>query len=125
MKANQKIRQANLSKWIDLFREQSSSGLTIKDWCFQNNISQHAYYYWKRIAKESYVNSIIPEIVPVPAKAQVTPSTTVSTEHELYNLCDSSISDSISVSIGDIRIEIGSSASDELITRIIGAVRHA
>ena len=51
MKSNQKIHQANLSKWTALFQEQADSGLTIKEWCNQNSLSIRAFYYWKRIAK--------------------------------------------------------------------------
>ena len=37
MNVNQTMHQANLSKWTALFHEQRQSGLTIKDWCSQNN----------------------------------------------------------------------------------------
>lgn len=127
MNAKQKIHQTNLAKWSDLFRDQQTSGLTIKDWCAQNSISQHAYYYWKRIAKEAYVNSIIPDIVPLPAEQHSElPMVQPSAELNLYNSCKSSkTSDPVIISMGDIRIEIGASASDEMISGIIKAVRHA
>lgn len=132
MKSGQKIQQARLSKWAVLFQEQASSGLTIKDWCSQNDVSIHAFYYWKRIAKETYVNSLIPDIVPLPiANAPFLPDASPSApaEHELYNLRESCetptpVSDSVRVSVGDIHIEIGSNASDEMISRIIKAVRY-
>ena len=88
MKSGQKIQQARLSKWAVLFQEQASSGLTIKDWCIQNDVSIHAFYYWKRIAKETYVNSLIPDIVPLPmANAPFLPDASPSApaEHELQS----------------------------------------
>ena len=126
MKSNQKIHQANLSKWTALFQEQADSGLTIKEWCSQNSLSIHAFYYWKRIAKEAYVSSIMPEIVPLPIESlQLIPAS--DDEHELYKLRESSEekTNSVTISIGDIQIEIGSNASDEMISGIIKAVRHA
>ena len=58
MNVNQTMPQANLSKWTALLHEQRQSGLTIKDWCSQNNVSIYAFFYWKRIAKDAYVQSI-------------------------------------------------------------------
>ena len=132
MNVNQTLHQANLSKWSALINEQQSSGLNIKQWCLENNQSLYAFYYWKRILKEEYVKSIIPDIVPVTLD-------TISSEpdyglesRDLYNSCNQSSSESISiapktvsVSIGDIKIDIGDKASDELISRIIKAVRYA
>ena len=86
----------------------------------------HAFYYWKRIAKEAYVSSIMPEIVPLPIKS-LQPIPASDDEHELYKLRESSEkkTNSVTISIDDIHIEIGSNASDEMISGIIKAVRHA
>ncbi len=128
MKSNQKIHQANLTKWTSLFQEQADSGLTVKEWCSQNSLSIHAFYYWKRIAKEAYVSSIMPDIVPLPVdNLQTVMPDSSNDKHELYKLRESSEekTNSVTISIGDIHIEIGSNASDEMISGIIKAVRHA
>ncbi len=150
MKATQKIRQANLTKWAALFQEQAASGLRVKDWCAQNEVSINAFYYWKRIAKEAYVNSIIPDIVSLPSSdsQELSPSSHEQSSHDLYKLCDSTESfnpptshdlrnlrDSgkttstspspVSITVGDIHIEIDSAAPEDLILKIIKAVRYA
>ena len=132
MKAAQKIRQANITKWSTLFHDQAASGLTIKEWCSQNNASIHAYYCWKRIARESFVDSIIPEIVPVcadplpvPLPEHTAPALIPNNLSNLYDSPNSPYSDSVLISLGDIRIELGASVSDEMIASIIKAVRHA
>lgn len=129
MKINQKNHQANLSKWTSLFQEQADSGLTIKEWCNQNSISIHAFYYWKRIAKEAYVNSIMPEIVPLQVN-ELTPVRSDSYKETNLDSCklhksSPEKSTPVIISIGDIHIEIGAAASDEMISGIIKAVRHA
>ena len=125
MSTKQKIRKANLSKWAELIQDQQASGLTIKSWCDQNNVSFHAYNYWKHILKEEYVNSILPEIVPIP-KPDAIPVREDNTQLELRDSRDSyNTPQAITVSISDIRIEIGSTASDKMITSIIKAVRYA
>ena len=143
MNAKQKVHNANLNKWIAIFQKQASSGKTIREWCAENDISFHAYYYWKRIAKDAYLDSFAQEIVPLPVpvsdpnspqpNAQVpavsqnfSDSYNFNNSRNSHNLCDSYKStEVISVSIGDISISIGAEASDELITRMIGAIRHA
>jgi len=65
MTAKQKLHQTNLSLWMARSNDQASSGLTIREWCSQNDISVHAYNYWKHIAKETYIDSVLPSIVPV------------------------------------------------------------
>lgn len=52
MNATQTLHQATLAKWTAVFQEQKDSGLTIKEWCSQNNVSLHSFYYWKHIAKD-------------------------------------------------------------------------
>ena len=133
MNTDLKIRQAKLSRWAVLFQEQASSGLHVKTWCGQNGISIHAYYYWKRIVKETYVDSMLPDIVPLAVPDMPSaPSVPVKSEpssHELYKLHDlhesdpaqESTSDTVSVSIGDIRIVFGSNTPDDTILRLIKA----
>ena len=138
MNAKQKLHQAKLSQWAVRFKEQTDSGLTIKNWCEQNSISIHTYNYWKHALKEEYVDSFLPDIVPVtslvspmPASGDV-PNISGSITHstlpcsldsrESRNSCDTS---QIHVTIGDAKISFPSTVSDEMICRIIRAVRHA
>ena len=153
MKVNQKLHQAKLAKWAALLQDQASSGLPVKEWCAQNDVTIHAYYYWKRLAKEAYISSIIPEIVPLPvAQSQELPSSCPDqSSPELYKLPDPEnpsgqlspldlrnsrdlsnvnkapvLSQSpLCITAGDVRIEIGSSVSDDLVLKLIKAARYA
>ena len=134
MNARQTLHQANLAKWAALFHEQKESGLSVKEWCSQNDISQHAFYYWKHLAKEAYVRSIIPEIVPLPMNDPLpTPQSSSVESRDSYNSSetatseapDPSVSDAVSLSTDDVQIRFSASASDDLILRVIKAVRYA
>lgn len=37
-----------LSRWMQVFQDQQSSGQTIKDFCRERGISKNAYFYWQR-----------------------------------------------------------------------------
>ena len=150
MNANKTFHQANLAKWTAIFQEQKDSGLTVKDWCAQNNVSHHAYYYWKRLAKEAYMDSVLPEIVPIalPAtddnalsEAPQFPAEAYSPDdsRDLYNSRNSynspdtlntkspvsAASENVTISVNGIQINIDTSASDDLIFRVLKAVRYA
>jgi hypothetical protein len=134
MNAKSKIHQAKLAKWAALIKEQSESSLTVKEWCQQNNFTIHTYNYWKHLLKEEAINSVMPDIVPIKEVAQQTllpiaPSHSAPVSTPCIASRDSrntiSTSSPVTISLGDVRIEIGSSASDDVIASIIKAVRHA
>lgn len=134
MNAKQKIHQAKLNQWISLFKEQADSGLTVRQWCEKNNYSFHTYNYWKHILKEEYAAAVLPDIVPVfpsvpalptPVSPNETSGMTQTISHNSRDLRDSCHTNTIRIMIGDTEISLGSSSSDEMICRIIQAVRHA
>ncbi|WP_442263394.1 IS66 family insertion sequence element accessory protein TnpA [Tissierella sp.] len=40
------------SKWIEIIKRHSSSGISIKQWCGENDISKGQFYYWQRVIRE-------------------------------------------------------------------------
>ncbi len=44
--------QAKLANWASLFSDQKASGLSVTEWCLQNNISKNKFFYWKRKFKD-------------------------------------------------------------------------
>ena len=133
MNAKQKIHQAKLTQWIGRFKEQADSGLTVRQWCEKNNHSFHTYNYWKHILKEEYAATALPDIVPVfpldpalptPASSGLS-KMTQNISCDSRDLRDSCHASTIRITIGDTDISLSPSASDEMICRIIQAVRHA
>ena len=132
MNVNKKLHDAKLLEWAALFKEQAESGLKVLDWCSSKGISKDTYYYWKHQLKDAYAEASMPEIVPLSPPSSLSPTNSESllpipnpslNSRDLYNSCHSA--DTISVFMGDIRIEIGSNAPDELISKVIGVMRHA
>lgn len=133
MNAKQQLHQAQLEQWAIRFQEQSNSGLTVKSWCAQNNFSIHTYNYWKHLLKQEYIESVLPDIVPIlPVQShqtsvlsgdskQLNPNTPFVSHksRELYN------TNSIHISAGNIQIDIGASVSEELLLQILKVVRYA
>lgn len=118
MNTTKKLQQVKLDQWAVLCKEQSQSGLTVKQWCEQNGYTVHAYNYWKHRLKESYVDSVLPDIVPVTPQAPAP-------LHELRDSPESCINNTISIALCGVSISLDSSTSDEMLCRIITALRHA
>mgnify|MGYP006988896409 CR=1 FL=1 len=118
-----------MSKWAVLIKDQSDSGLTVRQWCAEKGYTLHAYNYWKHLLKEEALKSIsLPEIVQLQQSDQDKPELPVTNFSPDPDIPDSRkscpVSSSLSVSFGDIQINIGPSASDDAIASIIKAVRH-
>lgn len=65
MNTRQKLHQIHLNEWASRFADQKASGLTVRQWCQQNNYSVHSYTYWKHILKEELASQMLPDIVPL------------------------------------------------------------
>lgn len=51
-------QQASMAKWSRLISEQKNSGLTIRDFCRQHDLSWHVYYYWLKKIREQIVSAL-------------------------------------------------------------------
>ena len=129
MNAKQKLHSAKLAHWATLFKEQASSGLTVKAWCLEQGISIHTYNYWKHQLKMECLDSLLPsdhEIVPLTTPIITSASSGLLCSNDmLRNSRDSRDYDSISISCGDVQITIGSSVSEDRLFALLKAVRHA
>ena len=54
------LHQARLNKWLKHFADHKASGLSVTDWCLQNNISKYKFFYWKRLLKDEAVTQMLP-----------------------------------------------------------------
>ena len=111
MNYKQKLHQIKLEQWANRFRQQASSGLTVKEWCAENNFTIYTYNYWKHLLKQEYVDSALSEnheIVPltmdysVPVDTQLIQASSMHL-HESRN--------TISITINDIVIHASSTVS--------------
>lgn len=51
--------QFRMEQWVRLIKEFLASGMSVKSWCQQNNISESAYYYWlKKIRMKACVHQL-------------------------------------------------------------------
>lgn len=124
MNTRQKLHQIHLNEWATRFADQKASGLTVRQWCDQNNYSVHTYNYWKHILKEELANQVLPDIVPITIPEPVPQM--LPTAAPLHStLANSAIRATAKLSVNGISIEFDSTASEEFLRTIIKAARYA
>ena len=124
------IHQATLKEWASRIKEQKSSGLSVSEWCRQNNLSKDKYFYWKRQLKTEVVEQALPDIVPLTMPATPPQSapipTTPSVGCENCTSCATfTPTPTARILINGVSIEIDSTASEAFIRSLIKAVRRA
>ena len=105
-------KEVKFAQWNALVQECMSSGLKVKDWCLQNNISKDAYYYWLRKVREVACDSMETSFARVPDQC-------------IPQSYHSAFSTELTISIGSITISINSSTPLHLIESVIRVVANA
>jgi hypothetical protein len=121
------IDQAKLASWASMFSDQKTSGLSVAEWCLQNNISKNRFFYWKRKLKDEVITSNLPDIVPLSMTPSKSPSNELSnlqTTRESCTSCATFQTSCARVYINGMTVEFDASASDALIRSVLKAVRH-
>jgi hypothetical protein len=121
------IDQAKLASWASMFSDQKTSGLSVAEWCLQNNISKNRFFYWKRKLKDEVITSNLPDIVPLSMTPSKSPSNELSnlqTTRESCTSCATFQTSCARVYINGVTVEFDASASDGLIRSVLKAVRH-
>ena len=127
------LHQARLNEWATRITEQKSSGLSVVEWCRQNNTSKDKFFYWKRLLKNETVTQMLPEIVPLAMGSSVAlPSQPQSTSPAHTSGCTTCTScttftptSCAKIFLNGMTIELDSSAPEHFLRSLIKAVRHA
>ena len=72
------------TKFLDLYRRQQESGLTVRDFCSNEGIAASTFYYWqKKVKKNDTVRDFIPLLVDPPQP--VTPQSYVKSHAPVHD----------------------------------------
>ena len=132
MLTKQILHQAMLNEWASRFADQQASGLTVAEWCRQNEISRDSYFYWKRKLKDELITQALPEIVPLnlpdvsaPECKPIIPLPSDDSRTSCTTWPTCTTNSPAKIHIGNVMIELDASASENFITSVIKAVCHA
>lgn len=120
---DQSTHEIRVREWSQIIQDCNASGLTKKEWCLQNHISEKSFYYWQRVIRRETLaacqlpvtadSSVETTFVELPSPKHSTPVST--------NIHSAAV-----IRLGNgISIEISESASAVFIRQLIGAVAYA
>lgn len=58
MRVSDVKREYQLQEWSGMLRERKESGLTVRDWCAERGITEHAYYYRLRKLRQTACDAL-------------------------------------------------------------------
>lgn len=130
MNVRQKLHQVHLQEWAVRFADQKASGLTVRQWCEQNNLSFHTYNYWKHLLKEEVLGQALPDIVPVTIPIISSSGTSIETTESAIraNRTNGTIRTNVSdiaMQINGVTINIDASVPETFLCKLVKAVCHA
>lgn len=123
MNTRQKLHQLRMNEWATRFSDQKASGLTVKEWCDQNDLSIHTYNYWKHALKEELASQVPPDIVPIMIPESSASLAPIESNDSILTNC--AIRSTAKLTYNNLSIEFDSDISEAFLTAIIKAVRHA
>ena len=71
--------QIRVKNWTAIIQDRNQSGLSVKDYCAQHQLTRDSYYYWLRKVKETlltesgFVEVTQPKKLPVPETTTADP----------------------------------------------------
>jgi hypothetical protein len=66
------MKNEKFSLWQKRIADKKSSGLKLDEWCAKNQLTKHAYYYWKRKLTDLETSSLETSLfVEVPSELTV------------------------------------------------------
>lgn len=54
------VVQVRMNGWAAMVKQKNKSGMTVKEWCAANGISEHAYYYRLRQLRKAMLDGMQP-----------------------------------------------------------------
>ena len=102
-------REYRLKKWADIIAEQRKSGLSIKAFCTDRDLIQHAFFYWLRLLRAE-ISKEKPLVQAVAAPAFVPLS---SAEPHIV------AADKLSLHYGAFQIDVEMRTSPELLQKTL------
>ena len=121
MRLSEAESQLQLQKWTTLIQEYMSSGMKLKDWLYENNISKDQYYYWHRKLKMEAIKCNIPTFVDVSEVSQ--PPAVVETKN-LPAAHETKTEPAAVIRFQNCSIEINNTASVEIIRNLVKAMAY-
>ena len=115
-------RNHNIQQWKTIIQDRNNTNLTVDEYCKQNGLSRHAYFYWLRIIREEVLeqsseSGFVELNLPAETDSGSHPITAVPIPKP-----DPS---QLTLSVCGITIQVTEDTSPALLARTIGVIMNA
>lgn len=124
-KITHEVRLASWKAIVDECNDRPK-GMSAKQWLAENNISEKTYYYWLRRIRREACSQLQPEVpmtteqdTPLVAFAEIPVPNTPKTQEFIPFKAD------VMIHTGSFVIGIANSASESLLSKVLGGISHA
>jgi len=107
------VVQVRMNGWAAMIKQKNESGMTVKEWCAANGITQHAYYYRLRQLRKGVLEEMQP------------PASYSSPQFHKVEKAEATAGVGVRIRRGETVIEIDNQASDPLLTFLKEVLIHA
>ena len=113
------VRNMRREAWALMLHEQASSGLSVREWCRQNELSVKSFYY-----RRKQVQSMILDITDTPTFAELPMPHPQAAAAGGYTTPPAFVPQ-MTISAGDVIIGVDSNTPGQLIAEVLKVVRNA
>ena len=104
-----------------MIKAYEESGMSLRDWLQQNNVSKDKYYYWRRKLRDRQLD----EIISGTEVQEVTFTEITRQESAIPKISEQAMTTAAVVNVSGIEIRISDAASSAFIGRLIEAASYA
>ena len=116
------IMKVRDQQWAALIQDRINSGLTVDEWCHQQNIGKYAYYYHlKKLRRQALAE------IHAPEQKAVSPDTgfVAIPDAVSNNQPDSTDDTTLRITKNDLVIELSNNASEGILSLLREVLTHA
>lgn len=111
-----------IQQWKAIIQDRNNSNLTVDEYCKQNGLSRHSYFYWLRIIREEALNQspssgFVELSLPTDASSETSMITTIPIEKPAPS--------QLTLSVNGITIQVSENTSSALLAKTIGVIKNA
>ena len=115
------IAEVRMTNWAAMIRQRNESGMTVRQWCEANQISENTYYYRLNRLRKAMIQSVT---VSDPQKGSA-PSAHPTEFARIMSHSQSSPNVALRIRCADTTIEVSNDASDRILEFLRGVINHA
>ena len=115
-------RNYSIQQWKAIIQDRNNTNLTVDEYCKQNGLSRHSYFYWLRIIREEALEQSATSgfvELSLPSEADSPPDLVTAVQIAKPEPSQ------LTLSVCGITIQVTESTSSALLARTIGVIRNA